>query len=56
MVVIFLGMDQVPWERGGPPVVLGVYLICGMAGLVVGAVHGLVLRGLLRTPHGGAAG
>jgi hypothetical protein len=48
MVVIFLGMDQVPWQRGGLRVVLGVYLVCGAAGLVVGAIHGRILRDLLR--------
>jgi hypothetical protein len=48
MVVIFLGMDQVPWWRGGLQVVLGVYLVCGAAGLVVGAIHGWILRDLLR--------
>jgi hypothetical protein len=48
MVVIFLGMDQVPWWRGGLQVVIGVYLVCGAAGLVVGAIHGWILRDLLR--------
>jgi hypothetical protein len=48
MVMIFLGMDQVPWGRGGFAVALGVYLVCGAAGVLVGAVHGLVLRVLLR--------
>lgn len=48
MVVIFLGMDQVPWSRGGVLVALGVYLVCGAAGVVVGATHGWILRGLLR--------
>lgn len=47
MVVIFAGMDRVPWERGGLLVPLGVYLVCGAAGLVVGAVHGRVLQRLL---------
>jgi hypothetical protein len=48
MVVIFGGMDQVPWGRGGLAVVLGVYLVCGAAGLVVGTVHGWILRNLVR--------
>lgn len=49
MVVIFLGMDQVPWQRGGLRVVFGVYLVCGAAGLVVGSIHGWILRDLLRS-------
>jgi hypothetical protein len=48
MVVIFLGMDQLPWQRGGLVVVAGVYLVCGAAGALVGVVHGRVLRALLR--------
>jgi hypothetical protein len=48
MVGIFMGMDRVPWQRGGLAVVLGVYLVCGGAGLVVGAIHGWILRDLLR--------
>lgn len=48
MVVIFLGMDQVPWERGGFEVALAIYLVCGAAGLVVGAIHGWILRELVR--------
>jgi hypothetical protein len=48
MVVIFVGMDQMPWERGGGTVVLGIYSVCGAAGLVVGATHGWVLRNLVR--------
>lgn len=55
MVVIFLGMDQVPWQRGGLRVVLGVYLVCGAAGLVVGAIHGWILRDLLRTERSAPA-
>ncbi len=47
MLVIFIGMDLVPWTRGGPPVVLGVYLVCAAAGLVVGSIHGRVLLRLI---------
>ena len=47
MVVIFVGMDQV-WERRGLGLVLGLYVVCGAAGLAVGAIHGWVLRELLR--------
>lgn len=48
MLVLFVGMDQLPWERRGLGLVLGVYLVCGASGFVVGAVHGRVLRELLR--------
>ena len=48
MVVIFVGMDRIRWDRGGVPVALGVYLVCGIAGLVVGAVHGRGLWSLIR--------
>ena len=48
MVLIFVGMDQLPWGRGDILLVLGVYGICGAAGLLVGAIHGWVLRDLLR--------
>lgn len=55
MVVIFLGMDLVPWTGGGAAVVLGVYLVCGTAGLVVGAIHGRVLSNLLQEVVSGPA-
>jgi hypothetical protein len=55
MVVIFVGMDQVPWGRGGLAVVLGVYLVCGAAGLMVGATHGWVLRDLVREANSAPA-
>jgi hypothetical protein len=55
MVVIFAGMDQVPWARGGLAVVLGVYGVCGAAGLLVGAVHGWILRDLVREVSAGPA-
>jgi hypothetical protein len=48
MAVVFLGMDQVPWSRGGLSVALGIYLVCGTAGLIVGAIHGWVLRELVQ--------
>lgn len=48
MLTIFIGMDYVPWN--GPPLAVGlsVYLVCGLAGLVVGAVHGRTLVRLVR--------
>ncbi|WP_257455206.1 hypothetical protein [Archangium lipolyticum] len=47
MPVIFMGMDVVPW--GGPFVLvtLAVYLVCGVTGVIVGAIHGRVLLRLL---------
>jgi hypothetical protein len=43
MPLIFLGMDLLPWERGGLGVAAGIYSVCAAAGLVVGAIHGRVL-------------
>ena len=40
MLLLFVGMDQLPWTRGGLPLILGIYLVSGIAGLAVGAVHG----------------
>jgi len=51
MPVIFLGMDYVPWTRGPLGVTLAVYAVCGVAGLVVGAIHGRVLDSLTRPAH-----
>ena len=44
MPVIFAGMDRVPWNGPLPARVAALYLVCLAAGLVVGAVHGAVLR------------
>jgi len=43
MAVIFAGMDRVPWALGDIQVAAGVYLVTGVAGLAVGAVHGAAL-------------
>ena len=43
MAVIFAGMGRVPWALGGIQVAAGVYLVTGVAGLAVGAVHGAAL-------------
>jgi hypothetical protein len=40
MLLLFVGMDQLPWTQGGLPLILGIYLVCGITGLAVGAVHG----------------
>lgn len=47
MPVIFAGMDRVPWNGPASARVAALYLVCLAAGLVVGAVHGAVLRRLL---------
>jgi hypothetical protein len=47
MPLIFLGMDLVPWSGGGVAVAATIYLVTGAAGVVVGAIHGLVLLRLL---------
>lgn len=50
MPLIFFGMDHVPWA--GPPLVAvaAIYLVCGLSGAVVGAIHGRVLVRLLASP------
>ena len=47
MPVIFLGMELVPWSRGGVAAAAAIYAVCGAAGLLVGAIHGRVLLRLL---------
>lgn len=53
MPIIFAGMDLVPWD--GPAVrrVVSIYIVCLVAGLVVGAVHGRVLVRLLASGEAG---
>ena len=48
MPLIFLGMDLVPWT--GQPLIaaLGIYVVCAIAGAVVGVIHGSILVQLLR--------
>jgi hypothetical protein len=48
MVLIFIGMDLVPWKRGGLLVAASVYTACGVAGAGVGMVHGRMLLQLLK--------
>jgi hypothetical protein len=50
MMLIFVGMDVVPWSRGAIPIAASVYAVCGVAGLAVGVVHGRVLVRLLKSP------
>jgi hypothetical protein len=41
-------MNLVPWTRHTALVVPAVYVVCAVAGLAVGAIHGAVLVQLLR--------
>ncbi|AKJ04449.1 hypothetical protein ATI61_101463 [Archangium gephyra] len=50
MPVIFMGMDLVPWTGPFVFVALSLYLVCGVTGVVVGAIHGRVLVRLLQPP------
>jgi hypothetical protein len=43
MPLIFLGMDFVPWDGPRPALFVAFYVVCGIVGLVVGAIHGRVL-------------
>jgi hypothetical protein len=47
MPLIFLGMDYVPWTGPRSAVYLMIYAVCGAVGLVVGAIHGRILVGLM---------
>jgi hypothetical protein len=40
MPVIFLGMEFLPWEDHRVGAYAGVFVVCLIAGLVVGAIHG----------------
>jgi hypothetical protein len=48
MPLIFAGMNIVPWTRPMALVVPAVYLVCAVAGIAAGAIHGAVLVRLLR--------
>ena len=47
MPIIFAGMDLVPWSGSIAWVIVSIYAVCGVAGLVVGAIHGRLLVQLL---------
>lgn len=47
MPLIFLGMDRVPWSGSPVPMIAALFAVCGLAGLVAGAVHGAVLTRLV---------
>jgi hypothetical protein len=51
MLLVFLGMEYVPWGAHVALVSTAIYAVCGTSGLAVGAVHGWVL---VRLVHGGA--
>lgn len=52
MAIIFIGMDRVPWQGSFAARALALYAVSAAAGLVVGAIHGRVLVGLLDHPRG----
>ncbi len=47
MPLIFVGMDFVPWSGSTAVIVPVIVAVCGAIGLIVGAIHGRVLVGLL---------
>jgi hypothetical protein len=49
MLLVFAGMDLVPWAAPRVAIWATIYLVCTVAGLAVGAIHGRVLRAMLRT-------
>ena len=55
MPVIFAGMNLVPWTGMAGPRVAAIYSVCLAAGLIVGAVHGVVLMRMTRSAVGTAA-
>jgi hypothetical protein len=48
MPLVFLGMEFVPWHGPSAVAFLAIYGVCGVVGLVVGAIHGRFLLGLTR--------
>jgi hypothetical protein len=48
MMAIFIGMDLVPWDRGGLLVAASEYAVCAVSGAAVGSIHGCVLVQLLK--------
>jgi hypothetical protein len=50
MPLVFAGMDFVPWTGTPAARWASIYLVCVVVGTVVSAIHGLVLRAMLRTP------
>lgn len=56
MPAIFVGMELLPWETGGWTLIAGLYIVSGVAGAIVGAIHGRALLQMLpRAPHPVAA-
>lgn len=56
MVVIFVGMDVLPWASGGVALWAGLVLVSSIAGAVVGAIHGLTLERLVREARATSGG
>jgi hypothetical protein len=50
MVLVFAGMDRVPWQQGLPQIVATVLLVCALAGLAVGAVNGWFALRMTQSP------
>lgn len=57
MPLVFLGMEFVPWDGTRLAVFVTLYVVCGLTGLVVGAIHGRVLVRLVteQAPDAAAA-
>jgi hypothetical protein len=47
MPLSFLGMDRVPWTGHPLAVAVSVFAVCAATGVVVGAIHGPVLKRLV---------
>lgn len=47
MPLVFVGMDFVPWSGSPAAIIPAILAVCTVVGLVVGAIHGRVLVGLL---------
>ena len=56
MTLVFIGMDVVPRTAPTPVIWFSLCVVCGVVGLVVGAIHGLVLCRLLPTAPVAAEG
>ncbi|HSR15235.1 MAG TPA: hypothetical protein VLL51_05755 [Gemmatimonadales bacterium] len=56
MPVLFAGMDLVPWSAAPWRVAVWLYLVTGVTGLLVGAVHGRVLLALTAAARSDPAG
>lgn len=48
MLTIFVGMDLMPWNGSRLLLAIGLAAVCGLAGLIVGAIHGRILAVMTR--------